>query len=162
MDDNQQIDSSQLTVNTGQSAQSQPLQDLQQITQSTQTSAPVSSVGPTKESEPIAIVAPEGTAEYIKPSESAPEIPKEVAEAGVEVVSEMPQLMPVHKEIGIKLAKESVPVQTQPTGAVQLPQTQHEAELLLKKNNNVNNSFTWLIAWLIRQFKMSQQEDKST
>lgn len=113
---------------------------------------------PHKEAAPVATA--EAPIEFVQPSEVAPAISPEVAEAGVEAVAETPVVTSYHKEIGIEPAKESVPVQTQPTGAVSLPKTQQEAELLLKKNSDTNNSFTWLVTWLIRQFKLSHQKEQ--
>lgn len=113
---------------------------------------------PHKEAEPVAI-STQASAEFLKPSEVAPEISKEVAEAGVEAVSETPPVTPLHKQMGIEPAKESVPVQTQPSGAVQLPQSQEEAATLLKKNSDVRNSRTWWLTWFIRQFKISHSKE---
>ena len=130
---------------------------------------PVVSTAPTnpvatahKESEPISVVSPEAPVEYIKPSEVVePEIHQEVAEAGVEAVSETPHVTQQHQAIGITPAKESVPVQTQPTGVVQLPQTQQEAMHLLKKERDPKNSWPWLLTWLIRRFKIAHQAERS-
>lgn len=132
----------------------QTQQITQPVDQPQAPTVPVSSITPTKESEPITASVSQAT-EYIKPSEVSPAISKEVAEAGVEAVSEVPSITPQHKEIGIEMAKESVPVATQPTGAVQLPQSQKEAEMLLKKNSDTRNSLTWLIMSLIRRFKIA-------
>lgn len=117
---------------------------------------------PHKEAEPVANVPLESPAEYMKPSEVAePVIPKEVAEAGVEAVSETPSFTPAHQQAGIAPAKESVPVQTQPTDAVQLPKTQQEAMRLLKKEKDPKNSWAWLLTWIVRQFKISHNVEQS-
>lgn len=136
-------------VNDTNTNQQPPVQTDQSLQQPTAPAA-----APYKEAEPVAISA-ETPAEFVQPSEVGPSIPKEVAEAGVEAVSEVPSITPQHREIGIEPAKESVPVATQPTGAVTLPQTQKEAEILLKKNSDTRNSFTWLIMSLIRRFQIA-------
>jgi len=77
----------------------------------------------------------------------APQLPQEVAEAGVEVVtnSEQPQLTPAHQAVGIEPAKEAVPVviPTQPT--IQLPYTALEVKQIEKKVP-ISESKHWLAA----------------
>lgn len=60
-------------------------------------------------------------AEVIRQSEPEPNIPSEVQNAGVEVVSERPKLDETHDQIGVKLPGEIAPVPTKPSGAVKLP-----------------------------------------
>lgn len=72
--------------------------------------------------------------EHIKPSETGPEIPSEVTEAGVEAVSELPTITSQHERIGIIRAKESIQPLTASTGTVSVPPlTQIEQELRTTK-----------------------------
>ncbi len=116
--------------------------------------------------QPVGSVAKEqgplGVSEFIKPSgaESTPVIPPEVAEHGVETVTdyEKPQLTQEHKEVGIHEAKESVPVSTQPTGSVQLPMTEEEARQTVKMHKKVSDSILWLAALILKHAKMVHQK----
>ncbi len=100
--------------------------------------------GPHKEAGPI-LQAP--VSEYVRPSEVTPQIPPEVAEAGVEVApnKEQPQLTQEHQAVGIQHAKEATPltIPTQPT--VQLPYTPLEAKEIEKKTS-ITESKHWLAA----------------
>jgi hypothetical protein len=100
--------------------------------------------GPHKEAGPI-MQAP--VSEYVRPSEVTPQIPQEVAEAGVEV-SPNPEHVPLnqtHQQVGIHHAKEATPVAipTQPT--VQLPYTPLEAKEIEKKTSTTESKH-WLAA----------------
>lgn len=68
-------------------------------------------------------IAPEApvAAEFVKPSEQAPELPQEVQEAGVEVVHETPQLTLQDKHAGLSHAPAIAPVTTTPKLNVELP-----------------------------------------
>lgn len=83
--------------------------------------------------------------ESVKPSEVEPKINPEVAEAGVEKVSHLPQLTPDDHKIGVKLAKESTPVSAQPSGMVRLPMTAEEAKRYAK-SGDVTSSKRWFAA----------------
>jgi hypothetical protein len=89
--------------------------------------------------------------DYIVPSETAPKIEKEVAEAGVKEVGQAPQLTEEHFRTGIKHAAESTPVQTEPTGAVKLPMSQSEAEQQAK--GSTDDAATWLANFILRLLK---------
>lgn len=90
--------------------------------------------------------------ESIFASEQEPKLHAEVIEAGVEKVSKMPMTSD-HERVGIKLAKESVPVQTAPSGAVQLPLTKQQAKSILKAHKKVTDSILWLAILVLRQLK---------
>src|SRR3989337_301371 len=64
--------------------------------------------------------------DYVEVSDKEPKLHPEVAETGVEVVSERPPLTVEHKDLGIK---ESIPEPaTEPTGLVQFPMTKKQAD----------------------------------
>lgn len=88
--------------------------------------------------------------ELIKPSEIEPQIHPEAHEAGVEKVSDIPELTKEHEKIGIQHAKESVPVSTQPTGVVQLME---EVEAKGGKIKGDEESVHWLWVLLNRVTK---------
>lgn len=85
------------------------------------------------------------TEEFIIPSEQEPIIQEELAEHGVEAVAdhEKPAITAEHRKVGIESAKESTPVLTQPTGAVQLPMTEEET-LQTIKTTGESDSKHWL------------------
>lgn len=69
--------------------------------------------------------------DFVRHSETAPVLDKEVRQVGVEVVSERPKLTPEHEQIGIKHSLENnVPI-LEPTGQVELPLSGPEAEALV-------------------------------
>ena len=107
-----------------------------------------------KEQGPVVLTSP--TAEFIKPSEQAPQISKELLEMGVESVSNVPDLTKQHQEAGIDHAKESVPVAAEPTGAVQIPMTQNQAQTNLKLHKKVSDSIVWLATLILKYFKTAQ------
>lgn len=94
---------------------------------------------------------------YIQPSEAEPVLSKEVSEAGVEPVSEMPKLTIEDKRAGLEPAKEAVPVQTEPTGVIQLPMTAQQARSILKVHKKVTDSFRWLALLILRQIKIARR-----
>ena len=121
------------------------------------TSQPVQPVPPSagtvhKEQGPVVSISQ--TSEFIKPSESEPQISQELKEIGVESVSHIPTLTEEHRQAGIYHAKESVPVPTEPTGSVQLPMSQAQAQSVLKLHKKVSDSIVWLAALILKQFKM--------
>jgi hypothetical protein len=77
-----------------------------------------------------------GLSEFVKPSEQAKSLDREVAEAGVQQVAEAPNLDKQHEQIGVKHSDADTPVQTEPTGAVSLPMTDEEAENVMKEYKN--------------------------
>lgn len=124
--------------------------DDQNQVQSQPTVQPVSP--PQKEQEGL-------VSDYLKASEIAkPEISKEVSEAGVEAVSEVPQITIEHKKAGLEPAKESVPVQVGPQGLVNLPMGQTQAQSILKLHKKVTESVTWLAMLILRQFQIMQSK----
>jgi len=100
--------------------------------------------GPHKEAGPIQ-QAP--VSEYVRPTEVTPQIPLEVAEAGVEATpnSEQPQLTQEHKAVGIQHAKETTPVAIPTHPTVQLPYTPLEAKQI-EKTTSISESKHWLAA----------------
>jgi hypothetical protein len=93
-------------------------------------------------------VAPVGTAnkevgvapvsDFVKPSEQEPIKDKEVAEAGVVEVEKEIKLEEAHEKMGVRLSGEATPVKTEPTGAVQLPMDEKEAQKTTKKGPGHN------------------------
>jgi hypothetical protein len=91
--------------------------------------------------------------EVITPSEAEPNIHPEVAELGVEHVSETPQLTLEDKKAGLEHASESTPVITQPSAHIQLPKTEAEVDLGLKTHKGTTNSIVWWLTLIKKQFK---------
>ena len=100
-----------------------------------------------KEHEPETIVV-----EPIQPSETEPSLDKEIAETGVETVSESPQLSYDQKKAGIEYAKENVPVSTTPSGSIVLPMTEEEAIKIIK-TTDTSDSKHWLAVLIERIFQ---------
>ena len=100
------------------------------------------------QAQPQPQVTPTGTAnkeievapvsDFVKPSEKIV-IDKEVVDAGIVEAEREIKLEEVHEKMGVKLAAESTPVKTEPTGMVQLPD-EKEAEKMAKKGpgHNIN------------------------
>ena len=113
---------------------------------------PAAPVGvPQKEVGPPPVVVPD----YIKPSgpEVEPSIPPELAQHVEAVINpERPQLTDEDKKLGITLAKETVPVATAPTGMVQLPATEEEADLKIKTTKDTDSEH-WLLVLAKKMFK---------
>lgn len=103
--------------------------------------------GPHKEAAVIRVQAP--VSEYVRPSESVPKIPVEVARAGVEVSvnPEQVRLDSSQMQAGVSHAKEAAPVviptstSAQPT--LQLPYTPLEVKEIEKKTS-IGESRHWL------------------
>ena len=134
-------------INSGQAQKTQDDSVNQQVpVQPT----PVGSVH--KEQGPAAPVVQ--TSEFIKPSDSEPQITKELSEIGVEAVSHTPALTKEHQDAGVYHAKESVPVATEPAGIVALPMTQTQAVSILKMHKKVSESILWLATLILKQFKL--------
>jgi len=100
----------------------------------------------------------------LKPSEAAPKLHPEVAEAGVEAVSEKPELKEEHQKAGIEHAKESTPVKTEPSPGVVIPNapiTGVKAREILKLHKKISNSVLWMAVSMIRQIKKSRNSKKT-
>lgn len=141
-------------INQGSSpVQNPPVPDVEKPSSSQGAKLPVGNMTagvPTKEHEPLGAG---GAGEYLQPSDQEPVLHEEVAEVGVEVVSEKPQITKEHHQIGIHHAKESTPVSTEPSGMVQLPMDPQQAIAVHQKNKNVNDSVVWLAALIIKHLK---------
>ena len=95
--------------------------------------------------------------EVIQASEKTVELSQEEKEAGVKAVSQTPVLTDDHHEAGIYQAKESVPVRSEPTGAVALPMTQAQARSVLKLHKKISDSIVWLAAIIMKYFKSNPE-----
>jgi len=124
-------------LNQDQNPQAMVDSSLQQVQ-----SVPVGSIN--KETGPVS--------DYVKASESEPQIHPEAADVGVEAVSEeKPQLTEDHFKIGIR---EPIPEpQIEPTGNVQLPMTQQQAAQAVKTDKNITDSILWMATAVLRQLK---------
>lgn len=149
-------------------AQDQATQNQQPVVQPTQPPVPMQpqpvptaiTPGISKEHAPI----PTGSSisELVQSAESKIELQKEVAEAGVEVISNVPQLSAQDQKAGITLAKESAPVTTQPSGIVQLPIQKHDVLYGIKIHKKITDAVTWWLNSMLRQYKILErkQEEK--
>ena len=129
------------------------MQDANQNQQNT--APPPVDVSVVKEHEPEKI-----SVEPIQPSETEPSLDKEVAETGVETVSESPQLSPDQKKAGVEYAKENMPVSTTPSGNIVLPMTEEEAIKIIK-TTNASSSKHWLAVLIERIFQQIRVLHKS-
>ena len=111
---------------------------------------------PQKEFE--AIPSPLNNQEVVKPTELEPKLNQEVKEAGVEVVSEKPVLDHKHGEIGVIHSHESITVQTEPSGIVQLPMTAQQAQNIIKTHKGIADSIVWLAVLVLRQIKIMRNK----
>ncbi len=116
-------------------------------------SSPVSP--PQKEQQPVVSLQPQE--EFIKLSETEPVVHPELSEIGVEKVSEAPNLSLGDQAAGLSLAKESTPVVTNQTSAVQLPMTEQEAKKVLKMHKKIADSIVWMATLIIKHFKKIHQ-----
>jgi len=81
----------------------------------------------------------------LRPSGIEPEIHRDLEQIGVKSIPpEFPEVKPDEQQIGIKPAKESVPVQTTPSGLAQIPRTEEEAKQELKHENPTNSNWGYL------------------
>lgn len=85
------------------------------------------------------------TNEFVKPSEAEPVLTPEVEKAGVEKVAEFPQVREEQYKVGIRPAKESVPVSTEPLGEVKLPPIPEQEVLREIKATKNDDSRHWLM-----------------
>lgn len=117
---------------------------------------PVSVPGPGKELvyAPLAPVQ-----EYVMPSEPEPTIHPELKEYGVEASSdaEVIKVSASQQSVGIEPAKESVPVKTSPTGAVQFPLLGAEI-VQIKKTRPITESIRWLAELVLEELKKAYQQ----
>lgn len=149
-----------------QQSQQNQIQQAQQQTvappqQNVSVAQPIGTPLPTprpalKEQMPAVPVMTEA-APLIAPSETEPEIVKELADIGVEKVSHTPTITEDHKNAGLELAKESVPVTTAPSGMIQLPITEEEAVKTVKFHKKISDSIVWLAMIILRQIKIAHQ-----
>ena len=146
MDDKNQTVASDQNLSNGQrQPQTQTPQDQKQV-------APVAtSVGTTqKEQGPVMRSDSETrVSEFIKPSKPELTITSELSEIGVET-QRPPAITAEHEKAGITLAKESVPVKTEPSGIVYLPMTEDEAKQTLKHAKPTNS--IWGVAALVLKY----------
>ncbi len=111
----------------------------QAVIQPVQSVAPVGSVN--KEVGPI--VAP--VSEFIKPTETEPQISQELKDMGVVERKDALILDNSHKSIGIQHSGTSTPIQTAPTGKITLPMSEDEVADKLKSGQD-DDSGKWLAA----------------
>ena len=137
-DDSKIVNQNTPLVTPGDQAQPQV-----QSAQPVQPSAPAGSVN--KETGPVG--APDS--EFIRPSETEPQINQELKESGVEVKSDNPDLTFEHKELGVDHAGSHVPVPSSPSGKVTMPMSEDEVTDELKTGQD-DDSGKWL-AGLIRK-----------
>ena len=104
--------------------------------------------GPHKEVAPLS----GQTSEYVKPVESAPELPKEVEAAGVEAVEDRPQIHPEAAKAGLTHAKEHVSHPTEPAGVVTYPLINQQQATVMQKKSSVRDAARWLAVFVLRQF----------
>jgi len=96
--------------------------------------------------------------DFVKPSETPVVKDKEVAEAGVQEVSQSVELSKEHEQIGVKQSAETTPVKIEPSETVQLPLAQEEAQKIVKTNKNIGNSIVWLAILMLKHFKMMHRK----
>jgi len=101
--------------------------------------------------------------EFTKPVETQPEIAPSTPEITIpqeleKTIEKSPaaQEPKIEKNTPAKLAKESTPVSTTPTGLVQLPMTYQEA-LQKERKSAFWDSMHWLAAQIIYQFRKNEK-----
>lgn len=117
---------------------------------------PAPAAPPAKELEPTSS-APLEMPDLMQPTELEPVLHPEVAEAGVEAVSQHPTLTIEDHRAGLQPAGDSIPHHTQPNGTVKLPMTPEEA-VAAAKNEPVENSKKWLGELIIKHLKTIHQK----
>ena len=126
--------------------QQQVQQPQQQVQQQPQAGVGVQGVGSlVKEHGPVA-------SDGLRPSAPEPEVHPELEQIGVRSVPEFPEVKPEHQKVGISPAKESVPVQTAPSGLAQIPMTEEEARQTLKHSKPSESRFG-LATLIVKFFK---------
>ncbi|MCL5439196.1 MAG: hypothetical protein M1268_04410 [Patescibacteria group bacterium] len=143
MDDKTQTDTQQ-TVNQSSQPPSQVSPQKVVITPQIQPTAPVH-----KEFERPVGVSSELN-DYVKSSETPPQVEQEVLDAGVQKVDHLPKLSDQHNNIGVK---HSIPPvsRTIAEPSVVLPMTKQEAEKTLR-HNPVSSAIKWKAAEVLKQF----------
>lgn len=100
--------------------------------------------------------------EFIKPSQPEVPVSPELQEHGVEQSkdTEQVQLSAEQKKAGIEAAKEATPLQTEPSGVVQLPPLpiSQDAAVQVKKTRPVADSIRWLAELVLEQVKRAHQQ----
>lgn len=111
-------------------------------------------LGGHKEQEPIPSTSFDAgdVIEASEPQESVVLHP-EVKEAGVEHVTQTVELPPEVAQAGITLMHEATPVQTQPTGIVQLKMSEEQVTTELKTHKNIRDSLSWLLIEMKKQYE---------
>lgn len=102
-----------------------------------QPAVPAGSVN--KETSPVGA----SDSEFIKSSETEPQIGQELKESGVEVKSDKPDLTFEHKELGVDHAGPHTPVSSFPSGKITMPMSEEEVEDRLKTGRD-DDSGKWL------------------
>lgn len=142
--------------NQAQNQTPQQVQDLQDNQQIQPQVIPMPQTGLSqKEVEPITKKEP-----LIKASEEEPKLHPDVAEIGVETVSEKPQLKEEHQKIGMEHSKESTPVKTEPSDRVSFPMTAQKANEIVKSKKSIKDSILWLATSFLRQIKIISKGKK--
>jgi hypothetical protein len=119
-------------------------QNISQVVQDDQVQpqAQVQPVVPTgslnKETGPVSTPAPE----FIKPSETEPQISQDLKELGIEAKKDEPNVSSEHKGI-IEHAKQFAPISTPPSGKIVMPMSEEEIEKQLKTGQD-DDSGKWL------------------
>lgn len=111
-----------------------------------QAQQPANPVGSTNKEAEMAPVQ-----DFISSSETSPVIDKEVKDAGVKEISEVPKLTEEHFKAGVRHAAETTPVSTEPSKTVHLPMTQNQAGEKVK--GSTDDSATWLASLIMRIIK---------
>lgn len=137
MDDNAKI-VNQNAPSMTQASQTQP----QATVQPAESIAPVGSVN--KEVGPVGATI----SEFVKPSETQPQIDQDLAELGVEAKKDEPNITDEHKDF-IDYAGPHTPVPSSPSGKVTMPMSEEEVTDKLKTGED-DDSVKWL-AGLIRK-----------
>jgi hypothetical protein len=108
-----------------------PVQAPPQPATQPQVTTPVGGTG-NKEVAPVS--------DYVRASEAAVIKDREVSDAGIVEVEKEIKLEEAHEKMGVRLSAESTPVKTEPSGIVQLPMDEKEAEKQIKKGpgHNIN------------------------
>lgn len=114
-------------------------------------------VSPQKEVEPVVQGA---VGEYVAASETEPRLDSKVREAGVEKVSELPNLTLEDQRAGIEYAGEITPVATQPVSAISLPMTEEEVQQAKKTHRNPLDAFVWKINLIWKALKKASLTPK--
>jgi len=130
--------------------------DLQAQTPQEDQKASISSVGGHKEAGPGVVKSNEA----LSPSTPELELPAEMKEMGAETKSEIPSFPEAVEKIGVRHAKETTPVTTQPTGVVILPMTKTQTQTILKKHKKIRDSLIWLAMLIFRQWQIAEKKGK--